>query len=756
MRIHRFVSRRRGWRVLRLSSIPLCLAFLLPSCSGDASTEARRESLDRRIALENRARLEEFGGLGVALMPGAGSGTPKSGTRVEALSSKSADLRDVLMTLFQGSEINLLIDDGVAKKASFDIKESTLEQAFLSLLEVYDLSYRWDGSFLRIVPKEQRIFDVDFPSEQFARSTGLDEEESGTTSQVNQQSISQSGGTNAVSGDFWSALRNDLTDMMEGVEDGKVLINRRLGTVSVEGPPSVVRRVEAYLRAVRRRSMQQVSIEARILEVKLNREFKAGVDYSLLPGFLNSRDPIANRSGTLTGGAVIAQSTSTGAESLKVGFLNAGQFSIFIDALQSQGQVRVLSSPRVSTLNNVPAIIRVVEQVPVIEREIIDNTTSSRTQFNVRFEDAGVAVSVTPQIGEDGVITAVVRPSIIEVSGFVSTPDKLITEPILNTRTLTTTLRIPDGTPVVLGGLRAKRKTEDVTGIPLLADLPGLGALFRSTVQRSEDTELVIVLFPRILSSSWEAEHLGRSLDRVLRLRRPFRFGTALEKEDEGEWVEPLLGGKARSRGLRADRLGGTKKSPHAVGLSRTGLSDLALKRAHRHLAAGDATQARREILEAISLDPEKAEAWLLKGVQDMEQGRAAAAEDAFRRVLELDSGNLHASVNLGLLQLRAGNALGAEHVFRSVLEGAEIPEVRNDLGIALLRQDRLEEARQAFVEALTKRPDLVEAHGNLAVCAFRLGDLEGARKAYREFLMAGGDPGDPRLLPLRESLTDS
>ncbi len=733
------------------------LLFFPMACGSHGSSQ--RDSgpqIQAEVLRALASSLDQFPGLGVQLLPETISLRSPGGNSIKAFSSRDAGIQDVLTVLFKDSGINLLIEGNVKGTATFDIKESTLEDAFLALLRAYDLGYTWDGTFLRILPRVHRIFDVDFPSEETARSNGL---QGGNQSAGSSSSGSGGSGPGLGNGSgavqFWDVMKKNLSEVISKDQGASLVVNERLGSVSVEGKPSTVERVSNYLEAVRRRSVKQVSIEARIMEVKLNKDYKTGVDYSLLPGFFNLHHP-ANRGGTLTDGAIIRQTAKAGVDTLNVGFLNAGQFSIFIDALQKQGQVRVLSSPRVSTLNNVPAVIRVVEQVPVIEREIIDSGTgTSRTQFNVRFEDAGVAVSVTPQIGEDGVITAVVAPSIIEVSGFVSTPDNLITEPILNTRKVTTTLRIPDGVPVVLGGLRSRRKSETLTGLPLLSDIPILGALFRSTVQEHVETELVILLFPRILTPAWMNEDVERGVDRVLRTRVDFKPGTAgLNASHEDEWHESHLSGRTSPGKHFGDRGARVRvKEASAKGISKSGLARLALGRAVNNFEKGNDSQGWVDLKEALALDRHSKEAWLLKGIMEGRRRRLRAAREAFREVVQLDPQNIYGLNNLGLIELRLGNPVVAEGRFRKALAKSEMPELLNNLGIALLGQGKVHQAEGYFSKAVQAMPGLAEAQLNLAVCKDRLKDPKGAAESYRAFLLAGGDPSDPRLRSLKDHL---
>lgn len=686
--------------------------------------------------------LATFPGIGVATLPVAFAAEKESGTRVEAFTARDAELRDTLMTLFKDSDVNVLVDENVGGRASFDIKSASLEESFEALLESYDLAYRWDGNFLRVESSASRVFDVDYPGEAASSSGVLGSSDGG------------GGGTEAGSSsgqdEFWDRLETDLALVAAGSE--RIVINRRLGTVGVEAKPKTLRRVDEYLRQARRRATRQVSIEARIVEVSLRKEFKAGVDWSILPGFLNT-----SKTGSLPGGAIFQQSASSGAEAFRFGLVNAGNFAVFLDALELQGQVRVLSSPRVATLHNVPAQIRVVEQVPVIEREIIDTDSASRTQFSVRFEDAGVTVSVTPQIGEDGVITAHIRPSIVEVSGYITTPDKLVTEPILNTRSVTTILRVQDGQPIVLGGLRSERKTETLNKVPLLGDIPVVGNLFRTTTQERVDTELVILLTPRILTSAWEREDLHRSLDRIRRIHVPFRPSTIpmqQERIDIGtfalEGTTPADEDAETKRGVAAKADSPTPSQPR---LTRKGLARLAFRHALRAIERGEVTPALRALDEASQLDESLADAWLVRGTLEFGRGRVERAREAFRKVLSTRPDDPHASNSLGLIALRRGDALRAEALFRQILARGSSEEARNNLGVALLAQGRIAEARAQFAQVMRDAPTMVEASLNAAVCHDRSGEPRLAADAYRTFVRSGGRLDDPRVGALRSRI---
>jgi MSHA biogenesis protein MshL len=732
----------------------LCVLLLLSSCRAPHPEAAAAQAPLRDEGGDDRARaLASFGGLGVQVVPAPGEPeAARAAAKIAAFSARDARLQDVLLSLCKDSDVNLVLDPGVGEQvATFDIKGATLEETFQQVLATYDLAYRFDGSFLRVGARTQRVFDVDFPATA-AAAPAASTNSSAQTSGGDGTTEATAGGSAAAAAGFWSSLRTDLAALITGQSDVRLVVNAALGTVMVEGPPSAVQRIETYLARAHRRATRLVSIEARVLEVTLSDALQLGVNWSLFPNFFNTAEQ-----GGVPGGAVIGQSLGTAAEALRIGLIKTDTFAVLVDMLAAQGQVRVLSNPRVSTLSNVPAQIRVVEQVPVIEREIVDSQGTSRTQFAVRFESAGVQVAVTPQVGEDGMIAVHVLPSITEVSGFVTTPDGLVSEPILNTRSAEAIVRVADGQAAVIGGLRGSRRTEDLAKVPLLGDIPLLGALFRSTTQTRAQTELVIVLFPRVLTPAWIDEDVTRGIERTVDARVPFRRLTLPLEEPAASWREPALSGApARGDGREHDVHGSAAPPPASHGISRRGLARLALARARQAMASHDAGEAAYQLEQALALDDSDAHAWILAGTQARRRQGEAAARHALLRALRLDPDSVAALNNLGLLELAAGNPVAAEGLFAHAVRASQdaLAPAHNNLGLAHLQQGRTDAARAAFSRALALDPSLREAHLNLGVAADRAGDVAGAATAYRRFLLAGGDVNDPRLRALRARMT--
>ena len=168
-------------------------------------------------------------------------------------------------------------------------------------------------------------------------------------------------------------------------------------------------------------------------------------------------------------------------------------------------------------MNNQSASIGVTDQIPVITREVIDDNGVARTEYGVEFVEAGVTLQVKPMIGEDGILSVSITPSIREQTGTVVTPDGLIEVPIISQRQATTLVRVSNGQAIALGGLRSTRKDETRQGIPYLMNVPWLGQLFSSTVQSRSEVELMILLTPRVIDDTCGAVSSGtRSTSTVI------------------------------------------------------------------------------------------------------------------------------------------------------------------------------------------------------------------------------------------------
>jgi len=363
---------------------------------------------------------------------------------------------------------------------------------------------------------------------------------SGTSSGTS-SSTSESQSTNTISTeektDFWGGLAEEIGALLSP-GSGKVVVNRTSGTVTVTDYMANVDEVERYLRMIEARVRTGVMIETRIMEVTLDDSTKYGIDWTALPDLSSM-----NLVGTLAGGATAIQGLSTGTTTFQFGVAGS-KFNVFLDAQAQAGNLNILSAPKVSTLNNQKAIIRIGRQ-DVFFRAVVTPASTTSAAFVTYTPDSvteGIILSVTPQVGQDGRIMLSIHPSITEKVGTAVAPDKN-TAPILDVRETNTMVTVADGETVFIGGLMQERTQETVTSVPLLGDIPYLGAFFRSNEQVKKKVELVILITPRVIRPGEGAEIAAQERDRLRNVQRghllggrPQLYGTEGERETFRPW----------------------------------------------------------------------------------------------------------------------------------------------------------------------------------------------------------------------------
>ena len=674
-----------------------------------------------------------------------------AGRPMEALQARATPLGDVLLALFKDSDINLVVDPAVqATECTFDIKRSTVEETFEALLDSLDLGYQWDGRFLHIRGRVEETIAVDLMDAAMGGQAGVGQGGGGQGGGGGggQNGGGQGGG--AMQTSFWDEIEESLPTVLG--QDGTFVINRTASAIHVQARPSAVRRLREIVGATMGRANKQVSLEARVLEVRLDNEYSLGVNWSLLPGLFNS-----NKTGLANGGGVISQTAASGGSAMTFGILDGGDFSLVVDALQSQGQVRVLSSPRVSTLNNQSANIAVTDQVPYIRREIVTQEGIARTEFSVEFVQTGVLLTVRPLIGEDGLLSVSITPSVREQIGTVVTPDGFVTVPILSERQATTTVRVADGQAIALGGLRSTRKSESRQGIPFLMDIPWLGQAFSNTVQERNEVELMIVLVPRVLDDTWISEEVQRGSHRLVQLRRGFQWNPIrLDGYRPEDWSGGSLQGQAQAAAGPDLRLPAPVPAPlpaeQGTTVTRRGLASHLLARAEQELAQGDPQAALAQLERALALDPHRQEALVAAGVLHDRRGERARARVLLDRAVDQGGDDVVALSARGALELGAGSPFAARRYFEAAHTRSNTTMTAANLGAALLVLGEFEAARE-LLRGIADPSAPPELHANLAFAELQTGHADLARESLRRALAAGADARNPRLVALQRLL---
>jgi MSHA biogenesis protein MshL len=240
---------------------------------------------------------------------------------------------------------------------------------------------------------------------------------------------------------------------------------------------------------------RQVEIEARIYEVGLNDHHSLGIDWTKI-NFLGTKGSIelANIITAPFGGFIPKLATTT------ISFAD-GDFAGVLKALQEQGDLRVVSQPRVVTMNNQPALIKVATDQPFFTQTVSQGTAGSSTIVTeqVRSVTVGLVLSVTPQISEDGWIMMDVTPIISRLRDIAESPSGSANAPVLDVKQSSGLVRLKDGEMVIIGGLIQEEFSDTERKVPILGDIPLLGRLFKGTYTVKTKSELVIFISPKIV-----------------------------------------------------------------------------------------------------------------------------------------------------------------------------------------------------------------------------------------------------------------
>lgn len=328
----------------------------------------------------------------------------------------------------------------------------------------------------------------------------------------------------------------------------KLLVSPATGIVMVTAFSEDMEKIGEFIDKFAGSSQRQVWIEAKIVEVNLSKGYQLGVDWAAVinrGGFIGNLAPkrtIPNPAMSFKPGAAELQTATSNAGVFQFGVTNH-TIDMLLDAISRQGNLKVLASPRISTLNNEKAVIRVVREEVFfnlqtqISQGVGGNVTAPT--INVQVVPVGIVMDILPQVGETGDITLSVNPDIselLEIRRF-EVEGALATQPVIDRRSIDTVAKLKNGQTLVIAGIIKERTNEIIKGVPLLYKIPLLGNIFRRTEQEVQRTELVIFITPRLHSGKNAEELTEAERRRIKDAILPGRLGDVFPMKDavEGE-----------------------------------------------------------------------------------------------------------------------------------------------------------------------------------------------------------------------------
>ncbi len=399
-------------------------------------------------------------------------------------------LADALRLFSRVNSLNIVVGPDVQGDVTVDFQGLSLERAMAALLDAHGFYWEKEDDLILVRRMETRTFALDY----------IRLERSGTGRNKAQVTSGSGGGQDAGEVTlsqqdqikFWEELEGQIKALLSS--DGRFVVNRLSGTIQVTDLRRRVKDVAAFLSSVRESLYRQVEIQARIYEVTLRDDYSLGLDWN--------RINFDGSSGTITMANLITAPIggfTAKAATAAVSFAQ-GSFDGVIQALQEQGDVKVLSQPRLLTLNNQPALIKVGTDQSFFSSTVTQGTAGSGNIVTeqIRTVTSGLVLSVTPQISKDGWIMMDVSPIITRLTDTVTSANGS-TAPVIDVKQSGGLVRVRNGEMVIIGGLIQEQVSNTERKVPLLGDIPYLGRLFKGTYQAKTKTELVIFLIPRII-----------------------------------------------------------------------------------------------------------------------------------------------------------------------------------------------------------------------------------------------------------------
>ena len=567
-------------RILAIAVVMLVAACTTPGRG--VPTEQRIEQAMKEAAAAKSANNER---VNQALLPPLVVEMPKSEAQgIEPrfdIAVNSAPAGEVFSAIASGSHWSIMVHPSIKESVSLQLKNVTVFEALDTVREMYGYEYTVHGSRILIQPVglQTRVYQVNYLMSQREGksetrvSSGAIVDASSSGDGAKGSSVYSSGGSTAKAlessrvttkstNDFWGDIAAAVKGIV-GSEGGRsVIVNTQAGVLVVRAMPGELRAVTDFLKTMQRVVARQVMLEAKIIEVQLRDGAESGINWAAFATGNNHRvaggviTPGADlsASGTLSGftsrsadGSVVAgsQLTSNPAFPGAIALGNSASgsllglafqtthFASLLSFLETQGDLHVLSSPRIATINNQKAVLKVGTDEFFVTGVTNNQTSSSigtvqnSPTITVQPFFSGIALDVTPQIDDTGHIILHIHPSVstvVEKSKSIDLGTSGSFKLPLAASTINesdTVVRVNDGNIVAIGGLMKETVARQRSGVPFLSDIPVAGHLFKNRSEAMVKSELVILIKPTVIlgDEDWKKDVRGTG-ERIGELQR--------------------------------------------------------------------------------------------------------------------------------------------------------------------------------------------------------------------------------------------
>jgi type IV pilus assembly protein PilQ len=390
------------------------------------------------------------------------------GKPIETLSFQAADIRSVIRFLADYGNVNVVVAPNVQGTVTINLRNVTWIQALKIIGQTYNLAivFEEEAGYIRVMPADQ------YRKEQM---------------EIEQHSVQQMTLSKLevrivrLANTAAPEIAKSVSSLM--TERGKVDADQRTNSLIIQEVPDNIDRVVDFIKQLDRPA-RQIKISAQLLEIYSNNDLELGVDWTIAGSYRPNNERQIDQTAEQDGNRVTDPFIT-----YTVGAMMRGwSVDAVISSIVSDGKGKVIAHPEITTIENKEASIQMGQRVPIKQFDQSGNVV-------IQFEDVGTILKVTPHITADNQILMHLMP---ERSSVEPDPAGII----INTSNAETNVVVNNGQTAVIGGLTSQIETKSTVGIPVLKDIPLLGALFSYTQTHYEDRDLVIFVTPTIVEEN--------------------------------------------------------------------------------------------------------------------------------------------------------------------------------------------------------------------------------------------------------------